>query len=107
MRQNVVKKNLKYGFWRLDKERDFEIIDNGGWHFSYLLNAEEIQRKIKTFAHTELDLDKFTNLANINKSIKNGDDIFHRGTSYQKVNIDDDYPDFIKQNKELLIDWIC
>ena len=107
MRQKVLKKNIKYGFWRLDKETNFEIIDDGGWHFSYLLTAQEIQRKIKTFAHTELDLDKFTNLDNINHSIKNGVDIFHRNVTYQKVDIDESYPDFIKKNRKLLIDWIC
>ena len=62
MRQKVLKKNEKYGFWRIDKERNFQIIKNGGWHFSYLLTPAEIQRKIKTFAHTELNKKKFTSL---------------------------------------------
>ena len=35
MRQKVLKKNLKYGFWRIDKEKNLQIIKNGGWHFSY------------------------------------------------------------------------
>ena len=107
MRQKVVKKNIKYGLWRIDKEKNFEIISNGGWHFSYLLTAQEIQRKINTFAHTEFDLEKFTNMENINNSIKNGTDIFHRKAKYQIVTIDKSYPDFIRQNKRLLIDWIC
>ena len=29
MRQKVLKKNLKYGFWRIDKEKNFQIIKNG------------------------------------------------------------------------------
>ena len=59
MRQKVVKKNLKYGFWRIDKEKNLQIVENGGWHFSYLLTPLEIRRKIKTFAHTELKKKKF------------------------------------------------
>ena len=46
MRQKVLKKNLKYGFWRIDKERNLQILKNGGWHFSYLLTPIEIKRKI-------------------------------------------------------------
>ena len=49
MRHKVVKKNLKYGFWRIDKEKNFQIIKNGGWHFSYLLTPIEIQRKINIY----------------------------------------------------------
>ena len=45
MRQKVLKKNLKYGFWRIDKERNFQLIKNGGWHFSYLLTPKEFKEK--------------------------------------------------------------
>ena len=27
-----------YPWWRLDKERSIQIINNGGWHFSFLYN---------------------------------------------------------------------
>jgi beta-1,4-mannosyl-glycoprotein beta-1,4-N-acetylglucosaminyltransferase len=107
MRQKVLKKNSKYGFWRIDKEKNFEVINEGGWHFSYLLTAEEIQRKIKTFAHTELDQEKFTSLKNINESIQKGSDVFHRQVNYKKVEIDYSYPEYIIKNKMLLTDWIC
>ena len=58
MRQKVLKKNLKYKFWRFDKEKNIQIINNGGWHFSYLLTPKQIQKKIKTFAHSELNKKK-------------------------------------------------
>ena len=83
------------------------MINEGGWHFSYLLTAEEIQRKIKTFAHTELDQEKFTSLKNINESIQKGSDVFHRQVNYKKVEIDYSYPEYIIKNKMLLTDWIC
>jgi beta-1,4-mannosyl-glycoprotein beta-1,4-N-acetylglucosaminyltransferase len=37
------------------------VIENGGWHFSYMGGIENIQLKISSFAHTELDNDIFNN----------------------------------------------
>ena len=107
MRQKVVKKNLKYGFWRIDKEKNLQIVENGGWHFSYLLTPLEIRKKIKTFAHTELNKKKFTNLKNIKYCIKNLKDLFHRKIKYRKVQIDSSYPKYIIKNKKKLSKWIA
>lgn len=106
MRQKVLKKNLKYGFWRLDKEKSIQIIKNGGWHFSYLLTPNEIQRKITTFAHTELNKKKFTSLRNIKYCIKNFKDLFHRKIIYKKIKIDNTFPEYIKKNKKKFSKWI-
>ena len=107
MRQKVLKKNLKYGFWRIDKERNFQIIKNGGWHFSYLLTPTEIQRKIKTFAHIELNKRKYTNLKNIKYCIKNFKDLFHRDVKYKKIKINSKFPKYILKNKKKLSNWIA
>ena len=106
MRQKVLKKNLKYGFWRIDKEKSIQIINNGGWHFSYLLTPAEIQRKITTFAHTELNKTKFTSLKNIKYCIKHFKDLFHRNVIYKKVKINTTYPKYILQNKKKFSAWI-
>ena len=47
LRQKVVAKNLRYPFWRIDKEKSIQIFNDGGWHFSYLLKPEEISKKFK------------------------------------------------------------
>ena len=62
LRNDIKIKYLNYPFWRMDKEKKIKIIHSGGWHFSYLMNAEKIKQKIKTFAHTELDNNEFTNI---------------------------------------------
>ena len=106
MRHKVLKKNLKYKFWRFDKEKDIKIIEDGGWHFSYLLTPEEIQKKIKTFAHTEFDKDEFTNIENINKSIEMRVDLFDKSKKFQKIELDDTFPKYILENKKKLSEWI-
>ena len=96
----------KYPFWRLDKLRNLQIIKNGGWHFAYLQTAENISKKIKSFAHGEFNKPNFANLENIQNKIKEGKDIFNREIVYRKVEIDDSFPEYIINNKEKLKKWI-
>jgi len=96
----------KYPFWRIDKPRNLQIIENGGWHFAYLQTPENISKKIKSFAHGEFNKADFTNQNKIQEKINMGKDIFDRGISYKKVEIDNSFPRYIVDNKEKLKDWI-
>ena len=60
----------KYPFWRLDKPKNLQIIENGGWHFAYLHSAENISKKIKSFAHGEFNLKHLTDEEEIKKELK-------------------------------------
>ena len=70
LRQKVVSKNLKYKFFRFDKEKSIQLFNNGGWHFNCLMKAEDISIKLSTFAHTEYNLVKFTDINIIKKKNK-------------------------------------
>ena len=96
----------KYPFWRLDKPRNLQIIENGGWHFAYLQNTESISKKIKSFAHGEFNKPNFANPESIKEKISEGKDIFDRKISYRKVQIDNSFPKYIVINKEKLKEWI-
>ncbi len=96
----------KYPFWRIDKPRNLQIIKNGGWHFAYLQTPENISKKIKSFAHGEFNKEHFSNQDSIKKKIHMGEDIFDRGISYKKVQIDNSFPKYIIDNREKFKDWI-
>ena len=96
----------KYSFWRIDKPRNLQIIENGGWHFAYLQSPENILKKIKSFAHGEFNKPDFANQKNIKEKINMEKDIFDRGISYKKVQIDNSFPKYIIDNKEKLNKWI-
>ena len=106
LRQKILVKNLNYSIFRLDKEKSIEVFREGGWHFNYLLKPEAISNKLKTFAHTEFDNEKFTNIEIIKKNINNLNDLFNRGNKFQKVEIDETFPKYIIQNKEEYKEWI-
>ena len=94
----------KYPFWRLDK-RNLQIID-GGWHFSFLQNPEDISKKIKSYSHGEFNTENNTDINNINQKIKNNIDIFDRGFKLKNIPIDESFPDYIVKNKDSLKNWI-
>ena len=94
----------KYPFWRLDKIQ-MQII-NGGWHFSFLQKPSDIVNKIKSYSHGEFNKNEFTNEKKIMEKISNYEDVFNRGYELKKISIDENYPDYIKNNKNLLKDWI-
>ena len=102
-------RNLKfkeYPFWRIDKVRNLQIIKDGGWHFAYLQTPENISKKIKSFAHGEFNQANITNEENIKLKIERGQDIFERGYSLKKVEVDSSFPAYILNNKDKLKKWI-
>ena len=99
MRQKVLLKNLKK-WWRPDKEKSVELIDNGGWHFNNLFSAEELSIKLKTFAHEEFATDEYSNVGIIQEKIKKKKDLFNRGQIFKKVDLDNSFPEYIFKNQK-------
>ena len=50
-------KDKKFPFYRIDtifsktKYRDIEFVDNGGWHFTNIKTADEIEYKLRSYLH--------------------------------------------------------
>ena len=106
MRTKVLLKNLKYGFWRIDKEKNIELINEGGWHFNYLLKPNEISKKFKSLAETSWDKEEYFNEKNIIKKIELKMDLFNRGHTFDIVKIDESFPEYIRNNIEKYKMWI-
>jgi beta-1,4-mannosyl-glycoprotein beta-1,4-N-acetylglucosaminyltransferase len=93
----------KYPFWRIDK-KNLQTI-HGGWHFSFLQTSEQILKKIKSFSHGEFNIDNI-NEKSIEKKILKNEDIFGRGITLKKIELDSSYPNYILENKEKFSKWI-
>ena len=100
MRQKIKSKNLKYNFFRFDKEKSIKVFENAGWHFNNVMSAEKISLKLKTFAHSEYANDKYSSVDVIENKIHNRKDLFERGHVYEKVNLDFRFPKYLIENKE-------
>ena len=98
-------RNLKfkdYPFWRIDK-LNLQII-KGGWHFSFLQTADQILKKIKSYSHGEFNDDSLS-IETIEKRILDNKDIFNRGFKLKKIDLDNDYPKYILENKKKFLKW--
>ncbi len=95
----------KKSFWKIFSEK-IQIIDNGGWHFSFLKNPESIRNKIISYSHQEYNKKEFTNTDLIRKRISLGEDLFKRKINYKKIELDHSFPEYIIKNKERFKDWI-
>ena len=102
LRDQKVKKRFKFSFLGIN----WNIIKNGGWHFSFLLSPEDIKHKIESFAHSEFNNSKYKNIQKIKQSISNNIDLFDRNFKYKEVEIDSSFPKYILENKDKLKTWI-
>lgn len=72
----ALKVSKKYSFLRIDKffsntyYNNFNIIENGGWHFAWLRTADQIIEKINAYAHTEFNIPKNNDKDYIEKCIQ-------------------------------------
>jgi len=109
-------RNLKFKkrpFWRIDKIRLNNIIENGGWHFCNLKKPQDLLYKYKNLCETndpyhfkeKIEL-KYLNLQEIEKKIKNGQDIIGRDDIFSRIDLDDTYPEYILNNKIKFKNWI-
>ena len=99
-------KTKKIPFWKFYKERQPQLIDDGGWHFSFLKKPKEISQKIKVFAHQEFKKNIFFDEKKIAERIKNQKDLFDRNIKYEKVEINEEFPKYILENKLKFNEWI-
>ncbi len=98
MRQKIKSKNLKYKFYRFDKEKNIEIFKKAGWHFNNIMSPEEISLKLKTFAHSEFSDNKFSSVKIIKNKIDRKVDLFDRGHTYKIVELNKNFPSYILDN---------
>ena len=116
-------KNKDFGFWRLDtlfsktKYINKNFIKNGGWHFSNIKNAENIELKLNSYLHhrdfqsENIDIKKISSLIKSNETIY---DMFADKKSkkftdnrrYLEIYDFNKLPNYIKKNKNMLKDWL-
>lgn len=104
LKHRILLKNLKK-WWRIDKERSIQIIDNGGWHFNNFLSPNDISLKLRTYAHTEYDKPNLTNQEIIKSKIDNMEDVFGRGWNFKKFENINELPEYIIQNKIKFLEY--
>lgn len=79
------------------------IVENGGWHFSFMGGPERVKTKIDAYSHQEFNNPYI--LSSVENNIVEENDPFFRG-KLLKVLIDDTYPSYLLDNIEDYKDYI-
>ena len=106
LKNNVTPQWLRYQytkrikFWQVHRYiTNPTIIENGGWHFSFVISPEKISYKMKAYGHGELNTEKFTNVSYIREKIESRKD-FISNMPLKKVDLDETFPEYIIKNKK-------
>ena len=115
-------KDRKYPFYRIDtifsknKYKSVKYINTGGWHFTNIKTAKEIEHKLRSYLHhREFDVQPLS-VEEIDKIIKNKQAIYDlkvdkkvtkigNGNALEKFEISK-LPNYIQANKDNLKEWI-
>jgi beta-1,4-mannosyl-glycoprotein beta-1,4-N-acetylglucosaminyltransferase len=101
--KNKVKTIQKVRSQRDLPEPRVQVIQEGGWHFSFLGGVEKILQKINAYAHPEVLGNH--NEASIRQATDEGKSIFDK-SKFDYVPIDDSFPLYIKQRLTDFLDLI-
>ena len=80
------------------------LIENAGWHFSFLGDADNVRLKLASYEHTENNIS--SNVDNMEQRIEQGLDPIGRSNRLQAVPIDDSYPEYNINNQEKYSEYI-
>ena len=115
-------KDRKYSFFRLDtffsknKYKDIKFINDGGWHFTNIKNAKEIEYKLKSYLHHREFDESPLSIKQIEEIIKNKRAIYNlnvdktenkigNGNKLEKFEIKK-LPFYVQKNLNNFKEWI-
>ena len=83
-----------------------QIVQDGGWHFSYLMDNDGILEKLASFSHQELNTPAIRNAINIDEMLIGSKDLFSREGYTWTIGEIETLPECVKDNLEQFEKWI-
>jgi beta-1,4-mannosyl-glycoprotein beta-1,4-N-acetylglucosaminyltransferase len=98
--RNYQKKRTFFGhIENIHRKLRRQVIAKGGWHFSWVMSAERIQKKMNSLSHTDMNTSEFNNLEHIQQAIEKKVDIWNRSRKLIAVPLTREYlPAYIVDN---------
>jgi len=82
------------------KRFNVQLIENGGWHFTWVFSLDDIVKKLESTAHQEFNDVKRKDFNYIKSIIESGCDLNKPSARYKKVTVDSSFPKAILSNKD-------
>ena len=84
----------------------YKIVENAGWHFSWMGGVERIRQKLAAYAHQERNVPRNAEAGRIEQSIGEGRLFFNPENRLEFVPLDDFFPRYVLENREKFATWI-
>lgn len=98
-------KNIRFGELRYPEWKEIGVrVADGGWHFGYMGGFGEtdmkkrVKEKVVSAAHQEYNSRSV--LSEVEDKIKDGKDIFGRDAEFVKVEIDESFPQYLREHQK-------
>jgi len=115
-------KHKKYPLWRMDvffskrKYNDLFYIDNGGWHFTNVKSAEDIEKKLLNYTHHDEFEKSGLKVKDLQKKIEEKKIIYDHSVDQKEYKWGSDkklttislsqMPDYLKENYKKYVNWL-
>lgn len=88
-------KKESYTFKKIFKNKEIKLIENGGWHFSYIGKPEKIKEKFSAMSGS---INLKTNLKEIKENLEKNQIIHDKKRKIKIVQIDKSFPQALRKN---------
>jgi len=115
-------KHKKYPLWRMDvffskrKYNDLFYVDNGGWHFTNVKSAEDIEKKLLNYTHHDEFEKSGLKVKDLQKKIEEKKIIYDHSVDQKEYKWGSDkklttislsqMPDYLKENYKKYVNWL-
>ncbi len=85
-------------------EPDVTVIEEGGWHFTYLGGLDSVIYKLHSFAHTKekkFGIHKLASREELEEMLHKGHDLLGRDIRYRFMPVDEILPQYLRENMQL------
>jgi hypothetical protein len=84
----------------------YKVVEDGGWHFSWMGGVQRIQEKLAAYAHQERNRPELAATGHIKQSLNDGRMFFKPEQRLEVVSLDDSFPRYLLEHPEKFSNWI-
>ncbi len=88
------------------RKMNVQLIENGGWHFTWVFKMPDIVKKIESTAHQEFNRSEYKDPIYIEKMIRSGRDFHKPKSRFQAQKLDEQFPLYLRENPERFKDFL-
>ena len=84
----------------------YRVVEDGGWHFSFMGGEEKVREKLLAYAHQERNQPQYTDPQAISRRLERGEAVGGMNYRLQSVPLDESFPRYLLEHRDRFASWI-